>query len=147
MAGNVVPSVNPLVVNIIASLFGSDNVILSNLASRLPLLVTVISYSILSPGETKFVSNEAVNVPIPSIFLSPFSFVAVVAPPTIFFSSIAVMAISQFEPILDVPFMFNILLKAAYAAYPYAPKLYCVIPNNFNVTIVCFRINLANYNF
>ena len=57
LANNVSPSVRPLGVNIIAGLFESVIVILSNIASIFPLFVTVISYSILSPGDINFVLN------------------------------------------------------------------------------------------
>ena len=55
---NVSPSVSPLFVNIIAGFFESVIVILSNIASISPLFVTVISYSILSDGDIKFVFNN-----------------------------------------------------------------------------------------
>ena len=101
------PSSNPLDVNLIASLFESLKVILSNVAFKFPLFSIVISYSIESPGLTKLVLNVAVKS-------SHEGSSALVALPTIFLLTTFVISTFQLLLILLVPFMFNILLKAAY---------------------------------
>ena len=106
-AFNSVPSSNPLDVNLIASLFESVNVILSNFAFKFPLFSIVISYSIESPGLTKLVLNVAVKSSHEGSSL-------LLALPTIFLLTTFVISTFQLLLILLVPFMFNILLKAAY---------------------------------
>ena len=90
----------PDAVNLMAGLFVSLKVISSNLASKLPALLTVISYSILSPGVCKLVLKVALNS---SKLGSPL----LLAVPTIFLLVTLVIFTFQLLVILLVPWIFN----------------------------------------